>query len=592
MIQNLAKRTRSRLLREEQGQAIVIIAFSMVALVLFAGLALDAATIYAGQTRLKRAIDAAALAAVVELPNEAAAEARTKQFMLGNGYDTNNSEVLPLFETARIPSTEYMQFAVTATHRVPLYFLPVINFDYAEVTEVAVAEYRSWVDIYTTQTGGRGIVGPVNLSTWGQYSNPRWGDAYAPLCWTCSSGCDPGAGSDPDACPNGPNPDHSELYNEFGQGYPFRIHIPPGYESDTVQIELLDPDGYNQAVSTDVTITHPDGSMDLVLLADVDCNPYAGTVDDNDRRDACLLETGDQANPHWFLRLDENRCFSHLDSGRPSGGYTPAYNTETEYRLYYHKQLPDQSILRQDIGTYLGSANDSSTDMRWVLAWTVDVSCDDDDCTASGGCPDDFCSVPDIVEGDDGSRSLYLEVDGISGWSENGWDLWAGPPTTDTVPVDINDRNLYLLENEWSHDSGGIVTFGSGYLPLNVNVDAATEPISVTFAFVPPAALGVGINVFHFDNDAGSLGQTIDYYLEGVEDWHYQGTLSLNGTWSAAQNYVYQPPGSRDHDSAPIPDEFYGGYLNARYRASFLDSSTWRLEYEGVVGDISVRLIQ
>jgi hypothetical protein len=581
MIKKLARRIARPPLSEEQGQAIIVIALAMIALFLFAGLALDAATVYAGQSKLKRAIDAAALAGVVELPNEEAAEARTRQFMQGNGFDVGDQEVLPLFETARIPSTEYLQWAVTATHRVPLHFLPIIDFNYAEVTEVAVAEYRSWVDIYTTQTGGRGIVGPVNLSNWGQYSNPRWGDAFTPICWTCDSSCPASAGTDPATCPDGPNPDHTELYNEFGQGYPFRIHIPPAYDSNEVQIELLDPDGYNRDINTDVTIKHPDGTMDVIDDEDIDCNPHGGGPSDNDRRDACLVETGDQENPYWFLRMDENRCFSENNGGRPSAGYTPAYNTQTEYRLYYHRQLPDQSIMREEISTYEGGANDLTTDMQWVVAWTIDIDCGDG-----------ACDVPDIAVTEDGSRSLYLEVDGVTGWSENGFDLWAGPTTTDTVPLNVNERNLYLLNNPWSHDSGGIVTFGSGYLPLNVNLDAASEPMTVTFAYVPPAAAGVGINVFHFDNDAGSLGQAIHYYLQGVDEWHYEGTLSLNGTWSTSHDYDYQPPGSRDHDSAEVPEEFYGGYLKARYNTSFLDTSSWRLEYEGVVGDMFVRLIQ
>jgi hypothetical protein len=570
--------------RDEQGQAIVVIAFALIALVLFAGLALDAATIYAGQSRLKRAVDAAALAGVIELPNEAAAGARTRQFMLANGFDTDDDEVIYPFQTSRILSTEYMQWAVTATHRVPLHFLPLINFTHADVTEVAVAEYRSMVDIYTTQTGGRGIVGPVNLSNWGQYSNPRWGDAFTPRCWTCSSGCDPDAGTDPATCPNGPNPDHTELYNEFSQGYPFRIHIPPAYAFDEVRIELLDPDGYNQPIEDDVTITKVDGTMYSVPYTEVDCYPPAGTENDNDRRDGCLLETSDDANPYWFMRMDENRCFSHLDSGRPAAGYTPSYNTETEYRLYYHKQLTDQSIIRQDISTYVGGANDSTTDMLWVEAWAVDIDCSDGS-----------CNVEDIWVNEDGSRSLYLEVDGVSGWSKNGFDLWAGPPTptTDTVPANVNDRNLHLLNNPSSHDSGGIVTYGSGYLPLGVNVDSGTESIELTLAHMPIEASGLNVNLYHFDNDAGALGQVIDYYLEGVSGWNYQGTLSLNGTWSTSENYVYQPPGARDHDSVTIPgDEFYGGYLKAEYRTSFLDTSSWRIEYEGVVGDMFVRLIQ
>jgi hypothetical protein len=204
-------------------------------------------------------------------------------------------------------------------------------------------------------------------------------------------------------------------------------------------------------------------------------------------------------------------------------------------------------------------------------------------------CEDGPCDVQHITENDDGSLSLFLEVDGVGGYSKNGFDIWAGPPPpTYTVPPNVNDRNVFLLQNPWAHDSGGVVTFASGYFPMTTNL---SEPMTTTFAFVPPEALGVGINLFHFDNDA-TIGEVIDYYLEGVEDWHYQGTLSLNGTWSTSENYVYQPPGSRDHDSAQVPDEFYGGYLQARYAGRFQDSSSWRLEYEGIVGDVFVRLIR
>ncbi|TKJ29221.1 MAG: hypothetical protein CEE40_09280 [Chloroflexi bacterium B3_Chlor] len=593
-MKNRLKQWREKLfLQDEQGQAIVIIAFAVIGLILFAGLALDAATVYAGQSRLKRALDAAALAGVVELPNEDAAVARTKQFMLANGFDTADTESVPLFDYGRIQSTEYMQWAVTATHRVPLNFLPLINFDYAEVTEVAVAEYRVMVDIYTTQTGGRGIVGPVNLSNWGRWSNPKWGDAFTPQCWTCDGDCpddlptdvqgnvtDCPAGSKSPETPGGFNPDHAELYNEFGQGYPFRIHIPPAYDSNEVQIELLDPDGYNQSLQGSVTIS-------CTMQGDTETRTDCG-----DQRDACLLDTCDEdedINDYWFMRIDENRCFTDTGGGRCGPAYSEDHNTQTEYRLYYHRQLADQSIIREQIGTtYVGWATEAddladdglSTDMEWIVAWTVDVDCDDGS-----------CDVPNIVVNEDDSRSLYLEVDGVTGSSENGFDLWAGPPPpiTETIPSNVNDRNLHLLWNPNYHDSGGIVTFGSGYLPLNTNV---TGPVTMTFAFVPPEASGIAINLFHFNNDSGSLGQQIDYYLEGVSDWHHVGTLSLKGTWSTSDDYLYQPPGSRDHDGVTLPDEFYGGYLIAEYQTGFLDTSSWRIEYEGIVGDMFVRLIQ
>jgi hypothetical protein len=562
--------------QDEQGQAIIIIAFAIVALILFAGLALDAATIYAGQSRLKRAVDAAALAGVVELPNEAAAADRTTQFLLANGYDATDSEVMPSFEAARLPSAEYMQWGVTATYRLRLNFLPVINFDYVEMTEVAVAEYRSMVDIYSSQTGGRGIVREVHLANWGRYANPLFGDLYTPHCWTCSgAACPADAPEDPNLCPGyGPNPDHSELYNEFSQGYSFRISVPGSYPYDELSIEILDPDSYNQPINDSVvTITRIDGEpIDII----VDCDPTTGDID-NDRQDACLLETPDERNPYWFLRLDENRAFN----GKPES-YNEAYATTTHYRLYYHKQLADQSMIKSFVDpTYVGGY-DASHDMEWVEAWRVDLNSD----------------LPGIVTSEDGDFSLYLEVDGVSGSSKNGFDLWAGPPYTG-IPTNINERNIYLLhpDNHSLHDPAGVVTYGSGYLPLVTTADP-TEIMTVTFTFVPEEALHIGMNLFHFDSDFSPYGQGIDYYLDGVGDWHYAGTLSLNGTWSTSQNYVYQEPGTRDHDTAIIhgssldPDEFYGGYLLGKFYPRFLKTSTWHLEYQGIVGEVFVRLIE
>lgn len=564
-------------LEDERGQAIIVIAFAIIALLLFAGLALDAATVYSGQTRLKRAVDAAALAAVVELPNEGAATERTEQFMLANGFDIGDLQQVPSFDTSRVPASGLLQWAVTATHRVPLVFLPLINFDHVDVTESAVAEYRSMIDIYASQTGGQGFVGPITLFNYGRWSNPRFGDAITPQCYTCAAGCDEyGAGRY--SCPAGTNPDHSELYNESGQGYPFNIQIPQGYSSDEIQIEILDPDGYNRPIDETITIKHHDG---VSVTYEEDIEPEAVYCDErlsdpnNERMNPCLIPTGDLANPYWFMRLDQTRSFG----GQPAS-YHSSYNTETHYRLFYLKQLPDQSIIKAPLATYVGGAADSSTDLQWYSPpdWTLDINC-----------ADGSCDVPNIVENRDGSHSLLLEVDGVSGYSKNAFDLWAGPPPSESIPSNVNERNLYLLENRSAHDPEGVIIYARGYLPLGIN---GSSPITMTYAFIPLEAADAWINIFHFDNDATQ--PVIDYYLEGVGGWHEQGSLSLDGTWSKTQNYVYQPPGSRDHDHLELPSaaDFFSGYLHGRYIPAYNDASTWRVEYEGMVGDVFVRLIE
>lgn len=75
-----------RPLANQQGQSIIIIAFAFLGLIAMLGLALDMGLVYIEQTRLKRAADAAALAGVVELPNEEQAIIRAINYLDANGY--------------------------------------------------------------------------------------------------------------------------------------------------------------------------------------------------------------------------------------------------------------------------------------------------------------------------------------------------------------------------------------------------------------------------------------------------------------------------------------------------------------------------
>jgi len=72
--------------RSERGQSLVLVAFSIFALVAFVGLAIDVGLSYVDRVRARRAADAAALAAASELPLEAAAQARALEYLEANGY--------------------------------------------------------------------------------------------------------------------------------------------------------------------------------------------------------------------------------------------------------------------------------------------------------------------------------------------------------------------------------------------------------------------------------------------------------------------------------------------------------------------------
>ncbi len=65
-LQHLTRSLRQRLARTERGQAIVIIAMAIFGLLIFIGLTVDAGILYIGVGHLRRAVDAAALAAAAQ----------------------------------------------------------------------------------------------------------------------------------------------------------------------------------------------------------------------------------------------------------------------------------------------------------------------------------------------------------------------------------------------------------------------------------------------------------------------------------------------------------------------------------------------
>jgi hypothetical protein len=71
---------------DQKGQSIIIFVFAFLGLIAMLGLALDLGLVYIERTRIKRAVDAATLAAVVELPSEEKAMLRAINYLDENGY--------------------------------------------------------------------------------------------------------------------------------------------------------------------------------------------------------------------------------------------------------------------------------------------------------------------------------------------------------------------------------------------------------------------------------------------------------------------------------------------------------------------------
>lgn len=84
--QNMGKRQYKHRGYNESGQSLILIAFSIFALLGFVGLAIDLGLSYVDRVRARRAADAAALAAASELPLETAAHVRALEYLEANGY--------------------------------------------------------------------------------------------------------------------------------------------------------------------------------------------------------------------------------------------------------------------------------------------------------------------------------------------------------------------------------------------------------------------------------------------------------------------------------------------------------------------------
>jgi hypothetical protein len=515
---------------------------AMVGLLVFAGLAVDAGVIYSGSVNLSKAVDAAALAGVVELPHETAT---ANADMVANDFLAANSVVVEEFASHRSsgPMGSHI-YAITVTHQVDLYFLPLVGLESVRMPDSAIAEYDPQIGIYASHRGPYGEEQTVNLAVFGPDSCIRFGDAYSP--------------SD------------SPWWSELEGIYHFRLDIPADYEeraleltekvnsSDTnsvLRIEIWDPDCYNAPGDT-VEAVHPYTHEPMTLVCE------AGDVQ---RHQPCTPRIVD--NSFAFLRIDENR------RGRSSGGcasnisYTPAWNTTTQYGLYYYRRDAGGGLEKRALARYTkgGADGDHDTDLRWVCP--------------GGSLPGDpipdvgtfeLDALPeDIYVAPDGTRTLFLEVQALSGASENGFDLWAGPRYPD-VPSEVNERNAWLYEHP-AYGNAGATWSGIGHLPMNSN--SGETDVLITLAYIPVAWEGQTIVVSAFDNDF-TLAEALTATLDTINpnDWQAPIELSGNGTWQ--DNDIELP-------SLETGDTFYGGYLQVRYRAAAShDTFGWKITTE------------
>ncbi len=182
----------------ESGAALVWVAGSLVALLAFAALAIDLGWFWVQNSRLQRAADASALAAVVHVPGAlTVAETDGRTAARINGFETEGVDATTAFTGTLVDDDKY---SVTLESEVELFFAPVIGWDTMPLKAQSTAQYIKPIPLGSDGNCiGRDPTGSVctgsDPNLWaaisGRRTNKRNGDAYATECfdsggpWNC-----------------------------------------------------------------------------------------------------------------------------------------------------------------------------------------------------------------------------------------------------------------------------------------------------------------------------------------------------------------------------------------------------------------------
>ena len=640
----------STLTNKETGQSIVLIAVVMVALLGFVGLAIDLGLVWARRAQLTAAVDAAALAGVTEIETAAGwngALAKAKQFLYSNDIPAwiitptvpADPEQFVFYDQGSnaIGATE---FTVTATWPVELYFMRLLGFNEFPISHSATAAYFPLVDIYASRRVELGTLDTSNQALFGPNCITGPGDPFSPFSSTYRP----------------PNHYVNPAYSSQYFSYRYRVLIPPDYEAasgtNIVRIELFDPDTHNSSP----------GNVDLDTSTYVFThtvpfgNPPTGSAscsgNDRYRYEACVFPTGEslEQNPFWFIRIDEVRSGNNSSCGAPAGNaYAAGNRTQTGFDLYYYRVNGLTGLIEPvPIAQYTGREdNVHDTDMRWVSPGG-DLSYDQTVFVPAnfGSFEVNLDNISDILRDQTtNNRYLYLDVTTLTGATENGYEIWAGPEyytgpkDTNTpshcgvtgqmppagTPSKVNERNIHVINcGRNSHSSQGATVLSMGNLPMNSNT---TNPVDIPLIYVGAQYAGSQILISLFDSDSGAQApivfffDTLAFQLRSplpappanpvnltMTDWSL--AFSVNNTVTADPDlapgetrncrigncnnlwispaYRIQVPTldpARCVNQATTPQwctPFYGGRLTARYIGGNHDTYGWQIRLPGL----------
>ncbi|MGD2078368.1 MAG: pilus assembly protein TadG-related protein, partial [Chloroflexota bacterium] len=543
----------------EHGQGLVLFAIVVMVLLAIVALAVDVGLAYVRSSQFAAAVDAAALAATIDLDPVAAdtfsADIRATQFLGANGWPTPT--LTSLISSRSHTDLGIPNYTLTATWPVDFYFARVIGLDKFSVTRRANAAYYAQAEILTPSALD---YGHVRLAT--QY-------IYGPE--GCSEEGDPVS----------TRQESLDAFNGFQpmfEGvYDYRIVVNDDYDaSNTLRIELFDPDSYNNRADA-ALITHS-------LSDGREAHELSCTGNTNGPGDRCIIGTGESLaavnqNPFWLQRVDENWA----EGCRPVPGEGLG-EVITTYELFYY----DDAGGRQILGSYtVDNARDSNhTDMQWVSPGSPGSSVPADE----GSFEIDLAQIP---EDDLGRRIIEMSVSTTSGAGKNAWDLWVGPPSSyfanqgiPPLASDVNQRNLQLANNPASYVVTGVSTYAIGRMP--VSHFAAGDVIRMPLVPID-STLGGGI-VYATIYDADGTKDTV-FTIDTVAKGDFSMNTSVVDAPSSGHSGTSSDPlqasceGGQDCNAKwmlpqytlRVPEVFFaGGTLEADY-APQQDDFIWSL---------------
>ena len=630
-------------INREEGQSLALIALMLVGLIAFAGIALDVGFVYARRSQLSSAVDAAALAGVTELNDVggiSAADKKALQYLHTNGLPAN--AITNTFDsTANSTTIGAQQYAITVTWPVDLYFLRIIGRDSVDVIGSATAAYFPLADIYVSRRVEDGALSTSNQSVFGQNICTSYGDPVSPLNspWYAEQmGTYNYRILIPADYPS--NIVRIELFDPDSENAQQNVH--------TVSHTQAWINAGNSAIEDKVC---DDSRQGFVCLLPTD-------------EETLGLEL-DQVNLWWFARIDENRGGGSPPGNgtcNAPSAYNVGFNTLTEYKVFYYAALASGQIAKRTLATYTGQADDPArdpdkvqgtafadhqTDLLWVspggqrvydqpfnpsfpTSNIVPVDCnspnggysipgsdldsngtDDVRCVGQPYSPPgtgrgfeiNLDNYPDILtEVSTGNRYLYLDVRALSGASENGFEIWAGPPNyVNTISSNVNVRNVQVLNQPGSHSSKGATVFGMGRLPMNSNY---SNQVDIPLIYLGPEHAGQTVFVSLFDPDAGAK-PPVHFYFDSIsyDDYHvtygagtdpdgrcFDGGSSYdnecNNQWVNPAFKIKVPdltPACESNPTDPtVCTPFFGGRLVAKYTGGTNDTYSWRLTVTGI----------